>query len=179
MPRPGYKLTSQVGGVKTFREEGVVKTKRNYVLYQSGLRKVKEPEPKPEPPKPKPKPKPKPQVVKRTQIIDNYNYYQSEHNTKMDPKRKSITIHKRLSEPFVKETYEEKMVVEAEGPKLMTKPRPRPMPKPRARPAVVRRPVTSGITSGGDNYQYHETRTVRKEKHQSDVIHKRRSGAKY
>ncbi len=94
MPRAGNRASN----TKTIREEGVVKTKRNYILYQSGIRKIKE-EPKPEPPKQKAKPAPakkpeqKTEYVKKTEVIDNYNYLQSENNTKIDPRRKSITIH--------------------------------------------------------------------------------------
>lgn len=177
--------TTRAKSAQTIREEGVVKTKRNYVLYQSGIRKIKEPEPpKIEPPKvkakpapPKPKPQPKPEYVKRTEVIDNYEYKQTENNKKLDPKRKSITIHQRLSEPVVREIYEAKTTTTKMATKPTPKPVARPTPKPAPRPAPKSK--FSSANDSGDNYQYHESKIVRKEKHMSEVFHQRRSDKKF
>ena len=100
---------------KKFKEAGVKRKKRNYVLYESklGTEKEKNLHKIEEAPKPKPKPKPvaKPRVEekiiqkkKRLEYLDNYQYHETK-NIK-NPKKVSIVTHQRLGD-IVGGVYEE------------------------------------------------------------------------
>lgn len=180
-----YKKSSSVEKTRTINREGVIREKRNYILFERVLGTEKErqdkfekTEEKKAPLRAQPKPKveeEKPKLVKKTEIIDNYEYKESVTNKKIDPRRKSITIHQRLSEPFVRETYE----AEYPGKKNETKERKQEEKKQEGLRGQKKKSTFEEDDDDADNYRYHESKNIRKPgKRESIVIHKRRSSGK-
>lgn len=184
-----FRQTRSVEKTRQTNREGVIREKRNYILFERVIGTEKEREKQVEEKKtanlkaqPKPKPKPKveeekPVLVKKTEVIDNYDYKESVENKKIDPRRKSITIHQRLCEPVIRETFEAQYPNKSQR-KEKTEKKEKPEKKTESEVLRAKQRKTETIDDDdSDNYRYLENKNITKpHKRQSEVIHKRRSG---